>query len=184
MACPSGHRAVDNATAEGILQPQDRDWVVPAETRNAIVVALLIASLTVGAGLLLWMEPPARAWGDATLLMARNGQAVEQIEIVYVPQASDEAVDEFDCLVYPDGQSHWQARGSRIRVALLGSNDERLARRQAETLLAVLGNLDQRRPLRPGRVWLAEASDPRVTRDLPRAAQDLMQLLLTKGLIR
>jgi len=158
---------------------------VSSDTRNVIVAISLIASLTLGAGVLLWLEPPVRGWSESALLMARNGVPVEQVEIVYVPDSVAVSPQRYDCVIYADGHSEWQASGSHIRLAVVGDEDsERLGRRQAQALLAVLGNLEQGWRLGAGRVRLAPESDPRVRPQAPPATQELMQLLLKKGIIR
>jgi hypothetical protein len=156
---------------------------VAADTRNSKTVVLLIGSMTLGAALLLWFEPPVPGWSSTTLLMAESAGTVEDVQVTYVwPQAVIDPAA-YDCLVLPSGECEWRPRDGRVRLAVIGSGADRLTDAQAETLLVVLGSLTQRHELRLDRVWLDPPSDARLYPDLPPEAHDLCELLVRKGII-
>lgn len=155
-----------------------------AESRNTRIVACLIASMTLGAAVLLWLEPPRQGWADASLLVAENGQRIDQIIIHYHRPDEPLLADSYDCLVMPDGQYDWRPRGRRLRLSVLGTWDQALAPVQARALLILLGNLSQGRRDLGDFVRLDTDSDARVATDLPPQAYDLTDLLIRKGIIR
>ena len=154
-----------------------------ADTRNTITVAFLIGSLTLGAAILLWFEPPVPGWSSATLLMAESVPAIEEVQIDYA--GPDVSIDPaaYDCLVLPNGECQWRPRDPRIRLAVVGSEAQRLSQPQARTLLAVFGSMTQRHGLDLRRVWLHPASDARLHPELPPQAHDLCDLLVRKGIV-
>ncbi len=154
-----------------------------ADKRNTQIVACLIGSMTLGAAVLLWLEPPTPGWSSATLLLAESGCAVEEVQIRYA--GPDAAVDPaaYDCVVLPSGECAWRPNGSRIRLAVIGSEGPRLPPAQAKALLAVFGSMTQRHELELDRVWLHPASDARLHPELPAQAHDLCDLLVRKGLV-
>ncbi len=152
------------------------------DKRNAMIVASLIGSMTIGATLLLWLEPPMPGWASNTLLMAESSRNVAEVQIDYVAAPADR--DFFDCIIGPDGQCIWEPRSSHVRVAVIATNAPTLPQAQAETLLAVFGTLEQRHGLDLAQVWLHPASDARLHPELSEQAHDLCQLLLRKGIVR
>lgn len=153
---------------------------VVADTRNTRIVAFLIGSMTVGASVLLWIEPSTRGWSSATLLMAESARAIQEVQIVYTRAGVDPG--SYECMVLPGGQCKWRPNGSRIRLVVIGSDAPELPRAQAETLLAVFGSMTQRHGLDLDRVWLHPASDARLHPELPVQAHDLCDLLVRKGI--
>ncbi len=151
--------------------------------RNTKVVALLIASMTLGAVVLLWAEPPTPGWSSGTLLMAESAQPVREVRIEYTDSEKIAETGPWDCIIRPDGQCVWQPGGEKIRVLIDGDGEARLSEAQARTLLAVFGSLTQRHGLDLHRVWLHPASDARLHPELPPAAHDLCRLLVRKGII-
>ncbi len=149
--------------------------------RNTKVVALLIASMTLGAVVLLWAEPPVPGWSSGTLLMAESAQPVREVRIDYADAAPTAGA--WDCVIEPDGRCIWQPRGEKIRLLIVADGEARMSEAQARTLLAVFGSLTQRHGLDLGRVWLHPASDARLHPELPAPAHDLCRLLVRKGII-
>jgi hypothetical protein len=156
---------------------------VAGEHRNATIVAALIASMTLAAALLLWLEPPVRGWHRADLLMAVNGEPVQSVTVQYAPPGATVEQGLFDCIVFPDGESRWQPRGSDIVVLVMGTPDDRLPNAASRTLLGLLGNLSQGGRLPLAAMRLSPDSDPRVATSLPSQAYDLYELLERKGVI-
>ncbi|MBU0640512.1 MAG: hypothetical protein KKB50_16740 [Planctomycetes bacterium] len=157
--------------------------VMAADTRNAKVVIALTVSMTVGAALLLWLEPTTRGWSPTTLLMAERGTRVHEVAIDYVPPTAPLPAEMYDCIVYDDGDWDWKPRGSSIRLAVAGSTSQHLSEAQANTLLAVLGSMKQLRGLDLNRVRLLPESDARRRPELPPEAHDLCELLARKRII-
>jgi hypothetical protein len=163
--------------------PDRKGLPVAADKRNTQIVACLIGSMTLGAAVLLWLEPPTPGWSSTTLLLAESVCAVDEVQIEYVgPNAgSDPAA--YDCVVRPSGECTWRPTGSRVRLSVVGSEGLRLPEAQAKTLLAVFGSMTQRHGLDLDRVWLHPASDARLHPELPAQAHDLCDLLVRKGII-
>jgi hypothetical protein len=156
---------------------------VASDVRNTKTVVFLIASMTIGAAVLLWLEPPTPGWSPATLLMAESARAVDEVQIEYaMADAAIGSVD-YDCVVLPSGDCVWRPQGPRVRLAVIGSEASELSQAQAQTLLAVFGTLTQRHGLQLERVWLHPASDARLHPELPAQAHDLCDLLVRKGIV-
>ena len=161
-----------------------------AGTRNAAVVFTLILSMTVGARLLIWLEPwPEKPPGHAlALLMAERATPVQDVEILYAAsaaeaQALNQAPDSF-CAIDPAGNPELcERRGPRIRLVMIGTGADKLADCQKLELLSTLCNLQKDNGLDLSRVRLAPESDVQRVRDLPPAAGDLRQFLVNKGII-
>lgn len=154
-----------------------------ADKRNTKIVALLIGSMTLGAAVLLWLEPPTHGWSSGTLLMAENGPGVAEVQIEYVAEPDAELAGRYDCLVLPDGTCEWRPNSPRVRLALVGSGEQPLPEEQCRTLLAVFGVMTQRHGLDLEQVWLDPASDARLHPELPAAAHRLVELLVRKGIV-
>lgn len=164
-------------------QTQRKGLFVTSDTRNTRIVAFLIASMTLGAAFLLWLEPATPGWSSGALLMAESARAVEDVRIDYAEDL--DAIDPraFDCVIYPDGRCDWNPRDARIRLLVLASEPQGMTPAQAEKLLAVFGSMTQRHGLDLRRVWLHPASDARLHPELPAAAHDLCDLLVRKGIV-
>lgn len=154
------------------------------DNRNATVVVCLILAMTAGARILLWLEPGSSEAGDATLLTAADGAPVEDVVISFALPGDINQADA-DCLVWPDGNCEWQARGTHVRMVVVGSDDgdSPLPQAQKRNVLAALGSMTQARGWELVPVRLDGESDARRNRALPRQAADLYALLLSKGLI-
>lgn len=119
-----------------------------ADKRNALVIAALIASMTLGARLLLWMEPGKPRWqGDATL-MAERAVPIHDVVISLAQRSSAEAQlaepgAESVCVVYPDQPPSWRFAGARLLVYVVQTDAEPLPDRQKEYILAALGSVLQ-----------------------------------------
>jgi hypothetical protein len=157
---------------------------VSADARNTKVVAVLIAVLTIGAQLLLLLEPAAPGWSRASLLMAERATPIQDVVIEYAP--ADRRLDprQFDCLIAPDGRCDWRPRGPHVRLVVIGSAGEQLPEPQARKLLSVLGSLHETRGLDLRRVRLDAGSDPRKHASLPAQAQRLFALLAGRDIVR
>ena len=162
-----------------------------ADKRNASVVIALILSMTVGAQVLLWLEPATPRWAGDTLLMAERGTAV-QVEVFYagpeddVVALKDAAADAGDslCVIDPSGVvERWEPRGSRVQLVVIGSEADTLSKRQKETLLAALGTLCQDGDSDRVRVQLAAEANALESPAVPPQAADLRNLLERRGII-
>jgi hypothetical protein len=156
---------------------------VASDKRNTKVVAFLIGSMTLGAAVLLGLEPPTRGWSATTLLMAERVRAIEDVQVQYADPDAVVDPNAYDCVVWPSGECQWQPHGPRICLAVMGSGSQPLPHTQAETLLAVFGSMTQRHGLDLRRVWLHPASDARLHPELPPAAHELCNLLVRKSIV-
>jgi hypothetical protein len=141
--------------------------------------------LTIGAAVLLWLEPRGVSGGTgAALLMMENQPPIEDVTIEFAD--ADERIDgqQFDCILHPDGRTVWQPMSASIRVLLIGSGGESLAEAQATELLRLLGVLNSERGLDLRHVRLSEESDWRHAPGLALEARGLADLLVRKGFIR
>ena len=154
------------------------------DKRNKQVVACLIAAMTLGAALLLWLEPPVTGWSESTLLMAETVPEIEEVRIEYVQPLTHEYIPYYDCFVFPDGGCDWRPRSSKLRLAVVGVDPaEPMSDSQARTLLSVFGSLTQRHGLALQGIWLDTESDSRLHPELSPGAHSLTELLVRKGLI-
>jgi hypothetical protein len=116
--------------------------------------------------------------------MAESVPAVAEVRIDYVDDVAAGRAAAYDCLVLPDGACEWHPRGPRIRLALVGSEqDAPMPEEQCRTLLAVIGVMTQRHGLELEHVWLDPASDARLHPELPDAAHTLVELLVRKSIV-
>ena len=163
-----------------------------ADKRNAVVVIALIVSMTVGAGVLLLLEPANKPrWEGFPQLMAERATPVQAVQVAYA--ASDEDPAALDdgrhslCVIDGEGEVTWMARGPRWRVVVAGSGTGELTGRQKAKLLAVLGNLNQASGQELVPVRLAPESTLRSNpARSPQAAgqtSDLRKLLARKKII-
>ncbi|MCK4340770.1 MAG: hypothetical protein KAY37_03495 [Phycisphaerae bacterium] len=157
-----------------------------ADKRNTAVVVALILSLTVGARLLLWLEPGGRYWDGKTLLMAERGTPVQEVEIAYASlEEAEETINQQGpdsvCALYPNGKLKRRLGGPRWQLIVVGSEADTLGKGQKEKLLAVLGSLNHASSQDLIRVRLAPGLQERV---LPPQAADLRELLARKELIK
>lgn len=158
-----------------------------AEKRNANVVIALIGALTVGASVLLWMEPRHATSGGAgrdALLMAENQQPVAQLTIAYAKSVVGLDRGRFDGIIHPDGNLEWESRSSNARVLVIGSGGSELNQDQAQRLIYLVRWLNEQRGLDLRNVSLERSSDARETRGLPGEARELTKLLLARDVIR
>lgn len=164
-----------------------------ADKRNAAVVIALILSMTLGARLLLWMEPsPPPQWQADPSLMAQRGGAVREVEITYADSGDGfeglirdlATTDDSICVIDALGGTEWEPRGPRVRLLVLGSNAPRLGEAQKRTLLAALGTFSHEAGDDSVRFRLSTSSDPQQTPGLSAQATDLRELLVRKQIIR
>lgn len=160
-----------------------------AERRNAAVVVTLILSMTIGARILLWLEPrPPRSEAADLRHTAERATPVQEIEIACAT-SQDEAnalnKEPYSfCAIDAEGNvPPWEARGPRVRLVVVGAATDKLSDRQQQQVLATLESLNRAsgRELVP--VRLAPESDPQRRPDAPVAATDLRELLVRKGII-
>lgn len=157
-----------------------------ADKRNAFVIVALVAAMTLGGRLLLWLEPGKPRWqADASLVAARQ-TPVEAVTIALVDRAGANARleaggDESVCVVYPDDVPRFAEAGARVLVLVVADEPDSLPVPQKQYLLGALGSLLQRGRAVP--VRLEAGSDPAVVPDVPAAARELRDLLVRKELL-
>ncbi|MCG3126122.1 MAG: hypothetical protein CHACPFDD_00952 [Phycisphaerae bacterium] len=151
--------------------------------RNTRIVVALVAAMTAGAALLLWLERPVARLPAASLIAAA-GEPFDHMVISLAPAEHIEQLAEADCAILPDGRFTWNPRGGQLRLALAAAPDGRLDQAQVLSLLGILGQLTTSRGLPVESISLAPESDPRLKPDLPPAAFDLRALLEKKGVIK
>lgn len=154
------------------------------DSRNTKVLSSLIASIIIGAGLLLWMEPPARGWAEARLLVGQGGATVEEVLIEYAAFGESVRSGDYDCLIYEDGTCEWRPRGARLRLLVVGSALDTLPDAQVRSLLAVIGTIGQNNRGGRAQIHLHAEHDARRTANLPAQAAALTELLIRRGVIR
>lgn len=115
-----------------------------ADKRNAVVVIALIVSMTVGAGVLLLLEPANKPrWEGFPQLMAECATPVQAVQVAYA--ASDEDPAALDdgrhslCVIDGEGEVTWMARATLAGGG--GGLSDRRADRPAEGQVA--GSLGQ-----------------------------------------
>jgi hypothetical protein len=146
-------------------------------------VAALIASMTLGGGVLLWLEAPRPGWSRGSMLAAERGEPIADLTLELLA-AEAAALADYDCVLLPDGECRWAPRGPHVRAAVVSSGGERLPDAQVRKLLELLGSLSQTSGLDLKQVRLDANSDPRVVGDLGPEADDLLGLLLRKGIVQ
>jgi hypothetical protein len=155
-----------------------------AEKRNASVVVALIGSLTVGASVLLWMEPRPAGGGSGNndaLLMAGSHAQVRQLTIAYSTSLVGLDRSRFDGVIRPDGALEWESRKSpSARVLVMGTGANELSAKQAQQLVALVAWLNEHCELDVRNVELESSADSRMNRGLPGEARDLRKLLETR----
>ena len=139
--------------------------------------------MTIGATVLLWMEPPSPGWSPATLLMAESAHNVDEVRVEFVAADALPEPGTYDCAILPNGDCTWDPQSAQIRLVVVSSDEPALPRAQAEMLLSVFGSLNHRHGLNLEHVWLHPSSDARLHPDLPAQAHDLCDLLVRKGVI-
>lgn len=151
-----------------------------SKKRNANVVAALIASLTLGAGVLLLMDPhPKPATRNASLLVA-GGQRVASATLHYV--GTDVDLSAYDYVVGLSGDRSGQPRGRDVHVAVVG-NGAAMSDAQLRTVLFVLNELRQSYGMRDDGVRVGPSCDVRIDSTLSRGARDLFDILSRKQFI-
>lgn len=154
------------------------------DQRNAKVVVALFGALTIGAGLLLWMEPRYAGIRTGTpLLMMQGAATFESLEIEFLEAGRRFATLDYDCLIPAEGELVWNPQGTALRLLVVGQKD-RLTNRQARQLNELISNLQQNNGLDPANVRLAHGSDPRTSRAVPVGAQEMAALLRRNGMIQ
>ncbi len=159
------------------------------DKRNTSVVIALIFSMTVGARLLLWLEPGRPQWQGETMLMAERARPISEVEISYAGAGADvtrlfaEDAPESICVIDADGRTTWKARGPRVRLVVVGSASPELGRQQKQNLLWALSDMSRAGGRELIAVRLASDSDAELAPDLPAQAADLRALLVRKRMI-
>ncbi len=157
-----------------------------ADKRNALVVVALVAAMTLGGQLLLWLEPGKPRWEADAALIASRETPIDEVTIALVDRTSaDSALQsarpESICVVYPDAVPQYAEAGSHLLVLVVQGDDEQLAVDQKKHLLGALGSVLQRG--RGAAVRLDAASDPTLTQGVPNQARDLRELLVRKEIL-
>lgn len=151
-----------------------------ANTRNTKVIAALVASMSVGAAVLLALETKPNL-SPAPLLMAEDGQRVDGLRIEVLPADQAYLADGFDGCIELDGRCRWRPSGPNLRIAVLGRAAQALSDPQASTLMNLLGSLVQYGQLDLKHVAFVPPSDPVDKRTLAVLATDVRTLLRKKG---
>ena len=154
-----------------------------SDVRNRRVLVLLIASLTLGAGLLFWLEPQPDRRGRAAPLAAVN-RAGPGIEIEYLP--GDYQPQRFH-FVYQEDGLYWQNSApppGPVRIGLIRSLGGHLREVRAKLLLQKLAELEQTYGVDFNRIALAPGSDARAQPGLPAEVHELTALLVGRGIVR
>ncbi len=154
-----------------------------ADRRNAFVVAALIVSMTIGAGVLLLLEPGVPRWPGNTLLAAEQPLRVEEVEIAYARSPEEVPLldggsgsDDTILPIYPDGtRGPWEPRGPRVRLVVVGAVDGTVGEAQKKTLLFAVHSLSGSEGRVP--VRLGDGSDATQT-------EELRKLLVLKQIIQ
>ena len=148
-------------------------------------MSALLGSLTIGAVLILWLEPrpTGLAAGGSATLMASTKQRVEFATIEYLPPGKHD-VAPYDCVIRADGVA-WTLRESNTnaRLAVLGVGGGTLSDGHRRQLLTGIGHLT-RLGLSPNKIRLAAGLR---TDGAPLAnpeAADLVEFLRAKSFVR
>ena len=154
------------------------------EIRNARVATGLIACMTVGALVLLALEPSRPAWPGPRLLMAEGGTRVSSATLEVLGPNAESDLAQFDGVIFPDGQLAWAPKSSDVIIGIVSHSQGGLPEAQSSQVLSVLGNLRFGGGLELSGIALAASSDPLQHPDLPATAHELRGLLVRKGFIR
>lgn len=150
--------------------------LVVNEKRNANVVAMLVASLTVGAGVLLVLEPHSKTGPAGTTLAAMRGDRVHSLVIEWAETGA--AINLENAIwISESGEAGGATGGDGRLVVFCSSDDMRPA--QQQKVLAVLKELSEQCGLRDQNVRLA-AIDLAGTNG---GARELHKLLRKKGFV-
>ncbi len=156
---------------------------MPDESRNARVVALLILSMSLGAGVLFLLDGTL-TWRSPAALTAQTAVRLEQVEIHFLPAQAEVGALDFDCVILPDGRRMGAPRPPHVRLAIQAGPEDRLTLAQQTALLDTLRAIGRWRYLTPECVRLSSDSDYRLNPHLPAAARELYALLYGRGLVR
>ncbi|TWT46142.1 hypothetical protein RAS1_25900 [Phycisphaerae bacterium RAS1] len=154
------------------------------DNRNSRVIIVLMAAMTFGAALLLWLEPQTDRYRGDALLLAESGGRVAEVTIEYIAPG-DVGQSQYDCLIDAEGEAgSLGAWSESARIAVLASGGDKLPVKQASTLMRLIGKLHQSHGLAMDQIRLAGTSDIRQTPTLPPQAADLVNLLVRKGIVQ
>lgn len=159
---------------------------VTSDKRNTNVMIALLGSLTLGALLLLWLEPrpTGLAASRSASLMATVANRIEFATIEYVP-AGQSDLESYDCVVQADGV-RWNLRESTVnaRIAVVGTGARVLSDEHRRQLLIAVRDLTRSTGLSPNQIRLAAnlRGDPAAI-GVPEAA-DLVEFLRAKSFVR
>lgn len=144
----------------------------------------LLGSLTVGALLLLWLEPrpTGLAAGGSATLMASVQNRVEFATIEYLPPGKHD-VAPYDCVVRADGVS-WNLRNSNARVAVIGAGASTLSEGHRRQLLTAIRDLTRSTGLSPNQIRLAASLRSEGAPLAVAEAADLVDFLRAKSFVR
>ncbi len=152
-----------------------------SDTRNTKVIASLVAAMTVGAAMLMWLEAPSPALATAQPLTARVGPAVTSLTIEFAPAGAWAGSPEaYDCIVAPDAAPYYdvrQDRGGSAWMLVIGESGDQLSDQHALQVLKMLGLLHQQHQL----AW-RDIRFPVGTGH--QQAEQLRELLIRKGMLQ
>ncbi len=155
-----------------------------ADNRNVKVVGALIVAMTLGAAVLLFLEPYPRGWSSEPMLIAQTRRVLSDLTVYHIPHAAAFEPSAFDGVVYEDGRCEWRPAGGPARLAVLEGADQRMSGEQKRALLSLLYELDRNHELAMRQIRLEPYSDPRLYSGLSQHARDLCDWLVLKRFIR
>ena len=139
--------------------------------------------MTLGAGMLLWLEPATRGWQPSALLLAEDGSQFASVRIEYcVPGQAVEPAS-YGCIVFPNGEPEFHPIGKHLPLLYVGTDSPQQETEQARRLLEILGNIAQGRRSVAYFISLHADSDPRKIAGLPEQCRALADLLVRKGIV-
>lgn len=154
-----------------------------SDKRNTNVMIALLGSLTLGALMLLWLEPRAASpdGGAAPALMATSAKPVEFATVEYVKPGRAN-LESYDCVVYVD-RVEWSLRNSNARIAVVGEGGATLSDGCRRQLLTAIRDLTRSTGLSPNQIRLAADLRGDAASSVPEAA-DLVAFLRAKSFVR
>ncbi|MCA9244677.1 MAG: hypothetical protein KDA32_12010 [Phycisphaerales bacterium] len=150
------------------------------ERRNFVVLGCLATAMTLTAGFLLWIEPARQGWTASPRVLQSAAQApVVRVLIDYAPVDVRFDPEQYELVLFPDGQRDWRPNGPLVRALVVGSDAADLPEAQARTLLAVIGSLRELHGLPMDGVSLT----PQLASSLDPQSVSVADLLMRKGLL-
>ncbi|MFN0137804.1 MAG: hypothetical protein ACKVS9_17000 [Phycisphaerae bacterium] len=147
------------------------------EKRNANVVAMLVASLTVGAGVLLVLEPHPKTDPAGTTLAAVRGDRVNSLAIEWAESGAPINLE--NAIWITDNGDMDGETGGDGRLVVFSSASEKMSQPQQQRVLSVIKSLSDKHGLPDRNVYLTAASQSAQQ----AGARALFELLRKKGFV-